>query len=70
MTALPPSLPPEGLGRAQAAAFCGLSPNSFDAAVKDGGMLVKMRYVVRKKDADLEDPMMAALSRFVADRAN
>ncbi len=36
MTALPPSLPPEGMGRALAAVFCGLSPNSFDAAVKDG----------------------------------
>ena len=36
MTELPPSLPPAGLGRAQAAEFCGLSLNSFDQAVKDG----------------------------------
>ncbi len=36
MTDLPPSLPPAGLGRAQAAKFCGLSRHSFDLAVDDG----------------------------------
>ncbi len=30
------TLQPAGIGRAKAAAFCGLSPNSFDAAVKAG----------------------------------
>ena len=44
MTALPPSLPPEGLGRAQAAAFCGLSLNSFDLAVKDGRLPAPIKF--------------------------
>ena len=48
MTPLPPSLPPEGLGRAQAAKFCGLSPNSFDAAVRDGRFPQPIRF--GKKD--------------------
>lgn len=43
-TALPPSLPPEGLGRAQAAAFCGLSVKSFDAAVKDARLPQAIRF--------------------------
>ncbi len=30
------TLQPAGIGRAKAAKFCGLSPNSFDAAVKSG----------------------------------
>ncbi len=30
------TLQPAGIGRAQAAKFCGLSRNSFDAAVKSG----------------------------------
>lgn len=44
MTELPPSLPPAGIGRAQAAKFCGLSPNSFDAAVKDGRLPQPIRF--------------------------
>ncbi len=30
------TLQPAGIGRAKAAKFCGLSPNSFDVAVKSG----------------------------------
>ena len=48
MVALPPSLPPEGIGRAQAAEFCGLSLNSFDVAVKDGRLPQPIRF--GKKD--------------------
>ena len=44
MTALPPSLPPAGLGRVQAAEFCGLSPNSFDIAVGDGRLPGPIRF--------------------------
>ncbi len=44
MTALPPALPPEGIGRAQAAEFCGLSPNSFDVAVKEGRLPQPIRF--------------------------
>ena len=51
VTVLPPSLPPEGIGRAQAAEFCGLSPNSFDAAVKDGRLPQPIRF--GKKDGRL-----------------
>ncbi|SDP39301.1 Helix-turn-helix domain-containing protein [Filomicrobium insigne] len=36
--ALPPSLPPRGLSRAEAAAYIGISPTTFDAMVKDGRM--------------------------------
>lgn len=35
---LPPSLPPRGLSRAQAAAYIGVSPSKFDDMVKDGRM--------------------------------
>lgn len=35
---LPPSLPPRGLDRAQAAAYVGLSPSTFDKLVRDGRM--------------------------------
>ena len=44
MTSAPPSLPPEGIGRAEAAAFCGLSLNSFDVAVKDGRLPQPIRF--------------------------
>jgi predicted DNA-binding transcriptional regulator AlpA len=35
---LPPSLPPRGLSRVQAAAYVGVSPSLFDEMVKDGRM--------------------------------
>ncbi len=35
---LPPSLPPRGLTREQAAAYVGVSPSLFDEMVKDGRM--------------------------------
>ena len=44
MTKLPPSLPPAGIGRAQAAEFCGLSLNSFDRAVKAGRLPQPIRF--------------------------
>ena len=36
--ALPPSLPPRGLSRVEAAAYIGVSPGLFDAMVTDGRM--------------------------------
>lgn len=36
--ALPPSLPPRGLNRVEAAAYIGVSPSMFDLMVKDGRM--------------------------------
>lgn len=35
---LPPSLPPRGLSREQAAAYIGVSPSLFDDMVADGRM--------------------------------
>lgn len=35
---LPPSLPPRGLSRTQAAAYIGVSPGLFDEMVRDGRM--------------------------------
>jgi predicted DNA-binding transcriptional regulator AlpA len=35
---LPPSLPPRGLSREQAAAYIGISASLFDEMVKDGRM--------------------------------
>lgn len=35
---LPPSLPPRGLSRLEAAAYIGVSPSLFDEMVKDGRM--------------------------------
>ena len=35
---LPPSLPPRGLSRVEAAAYIGVSPSLFDEMVKDGRM--------------------------------
>ena len=35
---LPPSLPPRGLSRVQAATYVGVSPSLFDELVKDGRM--------------------------------
>lgn len=37
-TILPPSLPPRGLSREQAAAYVGVSPSLFDMLIKDGRM--------------------------------
>lgn len=36
--ALPPSLPPRGLSRVEAAAYIGVSPTKFDEMVDDGRM--------------------------------
>ncbi len=38
------TLQPAGIGRAKAAAFCGLSPNSFDVAVKAGRLPQPIRF--------------------------
>jgi hypothetical protein len=35
---LPPSLPPRGLSRVEAARYIGVSPSLFDEMVKDGRM--------------------------------
>lgn len=35
---LPPSLPPRGLSRVEAAAYIGVSPTKFDEMVADGRM--------------------------------
>ena len=35
---LPPSLPPRGLSRVQAAAYVGIGPTKFDEMVADGRM--------------------------------
>ena len=37
-SALPPSLPPRGLSRVQAAEYIGVSPTLFDEMVRDGRM--------------------------------
>ena len=37
-SALPPSLPPRGLSRVQAAEYIGVSPSLFDEMVRDGRM--------------------------------
>lgn len=37
-TILPPSLPPRGLSRVQAAAYIGIGPTKFDEMVQDGRM--------------------------------
>ena len=44
---LPPSLPPRGLSRVQAAAYVGVSPTLFDAMVSDGSMPKPKRYHTR-----------------------
>lgn len=45
--ALPPSLPPRGLSRAQAAAYIGISPTLFDAMIADGRMPTPLRINAR-----------------------
>lgn len=37
-TPLPPSLPPRGLSRVEAAAYIGVSPSKFDELVRNGEM--------------------------------
>lgn len=44
---LPPSLPPRGLSRVQAAAYIGVSPSLFDEMVKDGRMPAPTRIGAR-----------------------
>ncbi len=48
MTSLPPSLSPEGLGRAQAAEFCGISSNTFNTFVENGQLPQPIRFGRRK----------------------
>ncbi|WP_149760561.1 helix-turn-helix transcriptional regulator [Neomesorhizobium albiziae] len=38
LNVLPPSLPPVGINREQAATFIGVSPTTFDEMVQDGRM--------------------------------
>ncbi|MDX3805289.1 MAG: hypothetical protein QHC89_02560 [Bosea sp. (in: a-proteobacteria)] len=45
---LPPSLPPRGLCRVQAAAYIGVSPTLFDILVADGRMPQPKRINARK----------------------
>lgn len=44
---LPPSLPPRGLSRQEAAAYVGISPSLFDMLVKDGRMPAPKRINAR-----------------------
>lgn len=44
---LPPTLPPRGLSRVQAAAYLGISPTLFDAMVGDGRMPKPVRINAR-----------------------
>lgn len=41
---LPSNIPPRGLAREQAAAYVGLSPNSFDLAVAEGRLPQPIRF--------------------------
>jgi predicted DNA-binding transcriptional regulator AlpA len=45
---LPPSLPPRGLSRPQAAAYLGISPTKFDELVRDGLMPMPKQIGTRK----------------------
>jgi len=49
---LPPSLPPRGLNREQAAAYIGVGLSKFDAMVEDGRM-PKPKRVDRRKVWDI-----------------
>jgi hypothetical protein len=55
---LPPSLAPRGLSRSEAAAYIGVSPNLFDAMVKDGRMEIggTARPSIRAVPADRSRP--------------
>ncbi len=44
---LPPSLPPRGLSRAEAAAYIGVSPSTFDTMIRDGRMPVAKKIGAR-----------------------
>lgn len=60
---LPPSLPPRGLSRVQAAAYIGVSPTLFDEMVKDGRMPQPKRINARSVWDRLElDEAFAGLS--------
>jgi hypothetical protein len=54
---LPPSLPPLGLKREEAAAYIGVSPSLFDAMVQDGRMpkakTINSRKVWDRRSLDL-----------------
>jgi predicted DNA-binding transcriptional regulator AlpA len=61
--ALPPSLPPRGLSRAQAAAYIGISPTLFDEMIADGRMPRPLRINARTVwDRVKLDDAFAALS--------
>jgi hypothetical protein len=45
---LPPSLPPRGLSRSQAAEYVGVSPSLFDEMIRDGRMPQPKRVNTRK----------------------
>lgn len=60
---LPPSLPPRGLSRVQAAAYVGISPTLFDEMVADGRMPNPVRINARTVwDRVKLDVAFAALS--------
>jgi predicted DNA-binding transcriptional regulator AlpA len=60
---LPPSLPPRGLSRVQAAAYVGISPTLFDEMVTDGRMPKPVRINARTVwDRVRLDEAFAALS--------
>ena len=60
---LPPSLPPRGLSRVQAAAYVGISPTLFDQMVADGRMPKPVRINARTVwDRVKLDEAFAALS--------
>jgi predicted DNA-binding transcriptional regulator AlpA len=60
---LPPSLPPRGLSRVQAAAYVGVSPTLFDEMVADGRMPKPVRINARTVwDRVKLDEAFAALS--------
>jgi len=60
---LPPSLPPRGLSRVQAAAYVGISPTLFDEMVGDGRMPKPVRINARTVwDRVRLDDAFAALS--------
>ena len=68
---LPPSLPPRGLRREEAAAYIGVSPSTFDKMVADGRMPIPKRINARTVwDRKRIDLAFDALSDGVDDCAN
>ena len=63
MTVLPPSLPPEGLRRAQAAEFCGICSKTFNTFVENGQLPQPIRFGRRK--VWTVDSLRAALEKLV-----